>query len=398
MHSNPKSEINLEELIQQFAQAYAVSANDADIGVFFSPGRVNLIGEYTDFTGGLVFPCAIDRGTRLIARRNHTNRFRFISTNDAYRGDLSYADTEDRSQRQWVRYPTGVINQFHQLGKTIDGVDLLYSGNIPSGAGLSSSASIEVVTAIALNQLFDCRVDMIDLVKLCMRAENEFVGMQCGIMDQFAVAMGRRDHALYLDCHSLEYQSVPMKLGDLTLVIADTGQVRENSESAYNDRVTDCQQALAILQSKSPIDRLAAVTPEILDEHQDLLARHPVVERRVRHIAEENARVRSAVTALEQSDFIEFGRLMDASHVSLRDLFDVSSEPLDHMAGIARAQPGVLGSRLTGAGFGGCTINLLASDVLNDFVETVGNTYADATSLTPEFYTFQPGDGARQLR
>jgi len=401
MHSNPKVEIDTETLKQQFTEAYKVQVDDADTGVFFSPGRVNLIGEYTDFTGGLVFPCAIDRGTKLIARRSHNHRYRFMSTNDSFVAELSHEDTQDRSQSQWVRYPTGVINQFHKLGMNVDGIDLLYSGNIPAGAGLSSSASIEVVTAFALNQLFDCKLDMLELIKLAQRAENEFVGTQCGIMDQFAVAMGQRDHALYLDCGSLEYQSVPMQLGKLTLVIADTGQVRENSESAYNDRVADCQQALDILKNNpeknTAINQLAEVTPALLDQHRTLFANQPVVERRARHVANENARVRSAVTALAQSNFIEFGQLMDASHASLKSLFEVSSEPLDHMVRIARSQPGVLGSRLTGAGFGGCTINLLESDSLDGFVRSVGREYSKATSLVPEFYTFQPADGVRQL-
>lgn len=391
------SAVEIDTLKQTFAQHFGASAGDDDVTAWFSPGRVNLIGEYTDFTGGLVFPCAIDRGTTLLARRNHNNRFRFASTNDAYVANLARAETEDRSMREWVRYPTGVINQFHLRGHNIDGIDLLFSGNIPSGAGLSSSAAIGVVTAIALNALFDCALETMDIVKLCQKAENDFVGTQCGIMDQFAVAMGREDHALYLDCASLEYRTIPMALGSLSFVIADTRQVRENSESAYNDRVTECEQALRLLKRKVDIDQLGDVTPSILAQHKSLFDEHPVVARRVTHIADENERVRAAVPALEQSDFVKFGRLMDASHASLRDLFEVSSEPLDHMVRIARTQPGVLGSRLTGAGFGGCTISLVATDAVEAFENTVARQYSEATSLDPVFYTFRPGAGARQL-
>lgn len=397
MQTQEKETFDTTALAQLFAQQFGGSADDEQMTAWFSPGRVNLIGEYTDFTGGLVFPCAIDRGTTLLARRSHDNTFRFASTNDAYSASLSRRETEDRSMREWVRYPTGVINQFHSRGHDIDGVEMLFSGNIPSGAGLSSSASIGVVTGIALNALFDCGLETMDIVKLCQKAENDFVGTQCGIMDQFAVAMGQQDHALYLDCANLDYRTVPMALGSLSFVIADTRQVRENSESAYNDRVEECAQALKLLQGAVTIDQLGDVTPTMLAQHVALFKDHPVVARRVKHIAEENERVRAAVPALEQSDFVKFGQLMDASHTSLRDLFEVSSGPLDHMVRIAREQPGVLGSRLTGAGFGGCTINLVETDQVQAFKKSVGPQYSQATSLDPVFYTFRPGSGARRL-
>lgn len=390
-------EIDTAVLRQKFVEHFGGSADDENISVFFCPGRVNLIGEYTDFTGGLVFPCAINRGTKLLVRRSHNHTYRFASTNDEYVGSLSHAETEDRSQRQWIRYPTGIINQFHLRDFDVDGVDLLYSGNIPSGAGLSSSASIGVVTALALNTLFGCELDKLSLVKLAQRSENDFVGTQCGIMDQFAVAMGEPDHVLYLNCGSLDYRSVPMKLGSLSFVIADTKQVRENSESAYNDRVSECAQALELLKSVVKIDQLGDLSPQTLREHESLFENHPLIAQRVQHVAMENERVRSAVPALEQSDFQQFGHLMNASHDSLRDLFEVSSEPLEHMIRLSRSQPGVLGSRLTGAGFGGCTISLMETDAVTEFTQTVATRYRDATSLDADFYSFRPSAGARQL-
>jgi len=394
--SKPSPAIDKQSLEKRFIQQFGDSEHD-EISIWFSPGRVNLIGEYTDFTGGLVFPCAIDRGTRLLARRNHNNKFQFASTNDPFTATLTRPETADNSMRQWIRYPTGVINQFHLRGFDVNGMDLLFCGNIPSGAGLSSSASIEIVTAIALNTLFNCNLAIIDLVKLCQRAENDFVGTQCGIMDQFAVAMGREDHALFLDCGTLDYRAVPVSLGKLSFVIADTRQVRENSESAYNDRVAECDQATTLLKSELKIDCLADVTPQMFEPHRALFNNHPVAGRRATHVVNENERVRSAVLALEQSDFEQFGRLMDASHASLRDLFEVSSEPLEHMVRISRTKAGVLGSRLTGAGFGGCTINLIATDAIPAFEKSVAREYFEATALEPVFYTFQPGAGARRL-
>ncbi len=397
MHDHSKDAPDTVELTHEFIKRFGKSSDADAISAWFSPGRVNLIGEYTDFTGGLVFPCAIDRGTTLIVRRTHDNSFGFASTNDAYTDRLTRERTSDRSMREWIRYPTGVINQFDMRGFDIDGVDLLFSGNIPSGAGLSSSASIGVVTAIALNALFQCGLETMDLVKLCQKAENDFVGTQCGIMDQFAVAMGQEDHALYLDCGSLDYRTVPMQLGPLSVVIADTRQVRENSESAYNDRVAECEQALALLGEHVDIKNLAQATPNMLTQHATVFDQHPVVARRVTHVVNENERVRAAVSALENSDFKQFGRLMDQSHASLRDLFEVSSVPLDHMVRISREQPGVLGARLTGAGFGGCTISLVPTEAVAAFEHNVTRDYFDATSLEPAFYTFRPAAGARRL-
>ncbi|MCL4144525.1 UNVERIFIED_CONTAM: hypothetical protein GTU68_033581 [Idotea baltica] len=397
MEPTNNSHSTVNALKKRFVETFGGKESDSGISVFFCPGRVNLIGEYTDFTGGLVFPFAIDRGTLLVIRASHNRLFRFASTNEDEIGQLTQDETADNTESRWLKYPTAVINQFHQAGFDIDGVDVLFSGNIPSGAGLSSSASIEVVTAVALNTLFECSMTTLELVRLCQSAENEFVGTKSGIMDQFAVAFGEENHAVYLDCQSLDYRRVPVRLNNFTFVIAHTGQTRENSESAYNDRVSECELALQTLQAHLPIKHLGQVTPQQLMLHRHLFEAEPLIGQRLEHIVAENERVRQAVLALEVADFETFGQLMDESHASLRDLFEVSSEPLDHMVRIASAQPTVLGSRLTGAGFGGCTINLLAADTVETFKHNVREQYRQATALKPEFYQVHPSSGARRL-
>jgi len=360
---------------------------------FFAPGRVNLIGEYTDFTGGLVFPCGVDRGTLLIVRRTHDSRYRLASTNFDLTAELGQHEIDRTYGDNWINYPLGVFDRFRREGVELDGMDCLYTGNIPNGAGLSSSASIEVVTAFAVNELFGAKRSLLELVRLAQAAENEFVGMQCGIMDQFAVAFAEPDHAMQLDCGTLEHRQVPLALAHHALVVSNTNQRRELNESAYNERVAECARALAALRERLPIAALGELSAEDFIAHADALAEDPVAARRTRHIVEENARVRAAVPALESGDLAAFGQLMNASHESLRDLFEVSSEPLDHLVRIARDQPGVLGSRLTGAGFGGCTVTLMPSEGVSAFERTVEREYRDATGLTADFYTIRPGPG-----
>ena len=361
--------------------------------VFFAPGRVNLIGEYTDFTGGLVFPCGVDRGTLLIARRTRDARYRLASTNFDLTAELAQEEIDRTYGDNWINYPLGVVDRFRRGGVDVDGIDCLYAGNIPNGAGLSSSASIEVVTAFAVNELFGAGRTLLELVQLAQAAENEFVGMQCGIMDQFAVAFAQSGHAMMLDCGSLEHRQVPLVLDTHAIVVSNTNQRRELNESAYNDRVAECARALAALRTRLPITALGELTPEAFAAHADALADDPVAERRARHIADENARVRAAVPALEAGDLAAFGTLMNASHESLRTLFEVSSEPLDHLVRLAREQSGVLGSRLTGAGFGGCTVTLLPRSGVPAFERAVGRSYREATGLTADFYTIAPGPG-----
>ena len=386
---------DLERLHERFFERFG--RPDRPPEAFFAPGRVNLIGEYTDFTGGLVFPCGVDRGTLLLARRTNDSRYRLASTNFDLIAQLSQEEIGRTYGDNWINYPLGVLDRFRLGGTALDGIDCLYSGDIPNAAGLSSSASIEVVTAYAVNELFGAGLSLLELVKLAQAAENEFVGMQCGIMDQFAVAFAEADHAMRLDCATLEHRQVPLALGEHAIVVSNTNQRRELNESAYNERVAECARALGRLRPRIGIERLGDLAPEALERHADVFADDPVALARARHVAEENARVRAAVPALEAGDLAAFGRLMNASHESLRDLFEVSSEPLDHLVRLARERPGVLGSRLTGAGFGGCTVTLMPRAGIDDFERVVGREYREATGLTADFYTILPGPGVGRV-
>jgi len=386
---------DLPQLNRQFNEAFDKQANNSPVA-FHAPGRVNLIGEHTDYTGGMVFPCAIDRGTLLLIRRNRSKRFRFASTNFTLTANLALEEINQVQSDSWANYPLGVIDQFRQRGIDIDGIDCLYSGNVPNGAGLSSSASIEVVTAFAINALFNANLDILELVKLSQAAENEFVGMQCGIMDQFAVAMGKPDHAVRLNCQSLDYRHVPLNLDDHAIVLANTNQRRELNSSAYNDRVKECQRALTLVQQKLPVNTLGELSSDELATTIDLFKDNDTAYQRARHITSENARVVSAVETLEQNDLTTFGKLMQQSHASLRDDYAVSSDPLDTMVNLAMEHNGVLGARLTGAGFGGCTVNLMQQQAVPTFLETVGKHYHDKTGLTADFYTIKPSGGVSE--
>jgi len=373
------------------------TATDAVAALFYAPGRVNLIGDHTDVTGGLVFPCGIDRGSHLVIRRNGERRYRFASTDFDLFGDLGEDEISQRWGDTWINYPLGVIDQFRRRDIDIDGIDCLFAGNIPNGAGLSSSASIEVVTTFALNALFEAGLPPIEQVKLARAAENDFVGMQCGIMDQFAVAMACDGHAMLLDCTTLDYRQVPLRLGENALLVTNTNQRRELNESAYNARVEECARALALLAPALGVTQLADVTEEALRTQQHLFSDDPDALARARHVTSENARVRLAVPALESNDLARFGELMNASHESLRHDYQVSSEPLDTLVALARARPGVLGSRLTGAGFGGCTVTLLPRAGIDAFIDHVGREYRQATGLTADFYRIHPGPGVMRV-
>lgn len=384
-----------EQLLELFHQHYGHT--DQPVAAFFAPGRVNLIGDHTDTTGGLVFPCAISQGTWLIIRRTHNKQYRFRSSNFEQTAQLAHDNIHQKLQDSWVNYPLGVLDQFVQRDVAIDGFDCLYSGNVPNGAGLSSSASIEVVTAFAINSLMQTGFTLLDIVKISQAAENQFVGMQCGIMDQFAVAMAKRNHAMQLNCGTLEHRQVPMQLDDISIVVVNTNQRRELSESAYNSRVAECEQALELLSPVIDISELGQLLPEQLDLHESLFADHPVALKRARHVCTENARVRAAVPALEAGDVARFGQLMNDSHDSLRDFFEVSSEPLNHLVRLAREQSSVLGSRLTGAGFGGCTVSLIKTSAIPEFEKQLSEKYTKATGLVADFYTMNAGDGVHQL-
>ncbi|WP_371925023.1 galactokinase [Halobacillus sp. A1] len=366
---------------------------------FFAPGRVNLIGEHTDYNGGNVFPCALSVGTYALARKRNDTKLRLYSLNFPDLGVIE-ADLHqlkyDKS-RDWANYPIGVTEVLQKEGFSLEtGFDVVYYGNIPNGAGLSSSASIEILTAVFLKSLFNLPVDMITMVQLAQKAENEFVGVNCGIMDQFAIAAGKKDHAVILDCDSLDYKHVPLKMSGLRLVIANTNKRRGLADSKYNERRQECEKALSLLQKEMDIQALGDVTNEQFEMHSHLIE-DPVIRRRAKHAVYENNRTISAVDLLEKGDMKAFGQLMNESHISLRDDYEVTGTELDALVEAAWRE-GAIGSRMTGAGFGGCTISIVKEDEIQAFTERVGKAYREVTDLEADFYTVEVGDGAKKMK
>lgn len=388
--------MNNAELERLFIERFGGSSEP--IRIFFAPGRVNLIGDHTDYNGGLVFPCAIHYGTTLLIRPTDKKNYQLASTNFDLFAVLSNDQVNQKYGDHWINYPLGVIQQFVNSGDGISGFECLYSGNVPNGAGLSSSASISVVTAFAINELYDCKRSLPDIIRMAQFAENDFVGVQCGVMDQYAVSMGQSNHAMMLDCETLECDQIPLELGDHTIVLINTNQRRELSESKYNERVTETLQALEILQQKYAVSELVQVTSQQLQDAKDLFGvNQEIVYRRARHVITENQRVKGAVVELRNSNLAGFGQLMLDSHVSLRDDYDVSSDPLNELVRIASEVEGVLGARLTGAGFGGCTVNLVHKDKIQLLTESVESVYTRSTGLTAEFHEISPAQGVREV-
>ena len=364
--------------------------------LYFAPGRGNLIGEHTDYNGGYVFPCALHFGTYLIIRKNGTPALRLASTNFNETAEVPAA-AFTRNELKWVNYPLGVLDQLRSRGFALEGMDLLFSGDVPSGAGLSSSASIEMVTAVAVNDLLDFKLEMLDLIKLSQKAENEFVGVNCGIMDQFASGMGKKEHAVMLDCRTLDFELVPLRLGDYQLVISNTNKKRGLTDSKYNERRSECEKSVEYLSRAKPLNLLGELDlPAFLDRQH--MIPEETVRRRALHVVSENQRVLDAVQALKNADLIRFGQLMNASHDSLRDDYQVTGTELDALVEAARRIDGVIGSRMTGAGFGGCTVSLVRKDALDRFATGVSTGYKAKTGLVPDFYTAEVGNGAGRIR
>jgi galactokinase len=388
--------MNIESLKKQFIHQYGESTETLQL--YFAPGRVNLIGEHTDYNGGYVLPCALDYGTYLMIRKASHNQVSLATTEFDYAPAISLDKLQEKHGAEWVNYPLGIIDELRKLGHQVQtGLELLFSGTIPHGAGLSSSASIEMVTAIALNDLLGFGRSTVELIQLSQRAENQFVGMNCGIMDQFAVGMGKKNHAVFLDTESLNYQLVPVQLKDHQLIISNTNKQRKLTDSKYNERRSQCEQALAYLnKEKKAYRNLGKIDYQKFLEIEDRIP-DPVLQRRARHVISEDKRVLSASEALNANDLETFGRLMNESHDSLRDDYQVTGEELDTLVEEARKIDGVLGSRMTGAGFGGCTVSLVRSDATEDFIDRVGENYRARTSLKPEFYVTKIRDGAKKL-
>ena len=367
--------------------------------LFFAPGRVNLIGEHTDYNGGHVFPCALSLGTWCAARARDDRRLRMYSLNFP---DAGIAETDlDRDAPLpggcWANYPLGVIRAFIDAGFVPDrGLDVVFGGDIPFGSGLSSSAALEVLTGVMLRGLFGFDLDNIRIALLGQKAENVFVGLSCGIMDQFASAMGKRDHAIFLDTETLQYEYAPLALDGAHIMIVNSTVRHALAGSSYNDRRRECEQALADLRRTVPIPSLGALAPAQFDALAGTIA-DPVCRRRARHAVYENARTVAAFRALKRNDLAAFGRLMNESHHSLRDDYEVSCPEIDLLTEIAWACPGVLGSRITGGGFGGCTVSIVRDECAELFRETIKKQYASKTGLQAQIYTVSAGDGAREL-
>lgn len=386
-----------KELMEKFVEVYG---DGGDIREYFAPGRVNLIGEHTDYNGGHVFPCALTIGTYGLARKREDNKLRFYSMNFSKAGviESSLDDLVPSEKAGWTNYPKGVMWAFEKRQhKLTSGVDFLIYGNIPNGSGLSSSASLEVLTGVMLRDLFGFDdLSMQDLALIGQYSENNFNGMNCGIMDQFASAMGKKDCAIFLDTSTLEYEYAPVKLPDAKIVITNSKVKHSLVGSAYNDRRNECETALKELQAVVDIKTLGDLTEEEFEAHKDAI-KDPVCRKRAKHAVYENQRAVKAVNALKADDVAEFGRLMNASHVSLRDDYEVSCEEIDILVDLAWKTEGVIGSRITGGGFGGCTVSIVKNDAVDTFIETIGKAYKEKVGHDAEFYVVDIGDGARKL-
>ena len=381
-----------EKLIAKFAEVFG---DDKDVQVFFAPGRVNLIGEHTDYNGGHVFPCALTIGTYGVARKRNDDMLRFYSMNFEELGviESSIKGIKPEKEADWTNYPKGVMWAFGEKGYEIPcGMDLMLFGNIPNGSGLSSSASVEVLTGAILREFFGFQVSNQDLALIGQFSENKFNGVNCGIMDQFAIAMGKKDNAIFLDTADLSFEYAPIVLEDAKIVITCSNKKRGLGDSKYNERRAECEEALAQLQTKLDIKALGDLSEDEFEANVNLIERE-VCQRRARHAVYENQRTLKAVAALKANDITTFGKLMNDSHTSLRDDYEVTGIELDTLVEEAWKVPGVIGSRMTGAGFGGCTVSLVKDEAIDAFKEQVGKTYLEKIGYAADFYVVEIGDG-----
>ena len=382
-----------EKLIATFKEKFG---DGGDIRSYFAPGRVNLIGEHTDYNGGHVFPCALTIGTYFIARQREDRVLRFYSTNFESLGiiESSLDNLVWSKEADWTNYPMGVMWAFGEKGyKITNGLDIRLCGNIPNGSGLSSSASVEVGTGVLLRDMYGFDVSMIDIALIGQYSENNFNKVNCGIMDQFAIAMGKKDHAIFLDTADLSYEYAPIVLKDAKIVIACSNKKRGLGDSKYNERRAECEEALAELQTVVDIKSLGELDEAQFEQYRSAI-KSEVRQRRAKHAVYENQRTIKAVAALKAGDIEEFGKLMIASHDSLRDDYEVTGKELDTLVASALKQDGVIGSRMTGAGFGGCTVSIVKNDNIDAFIENVGKEYKDTIGYAADFYVVEVGDGA----
>ena len=388
----------LNKLIKEFQKLYGA---EGELRAYFAPGRVNLIGEHTDYNGGHVFPCALTLGTYAVVRDREARGLRFYSMNFSSLGVLetSLDDLVPHKEASWTNYPKGVMWAFEKRGFHLThGLDIAIFGDIPAGSGLSSSASLEVLTGIILKDTFGFdQVSMPEIALIGQDSENNFNGCNCGIMDQFASAMGKKDHAIFLDTSTLEYQYAPVRLEDSKIVITNSKVKHSLVNSAYNDRRRECETALSDLQTVTQIKTLGDLSNEDFESFQSAI-KDPVCLKRARHAVHENQRTIQAVEALKNNDIALFGKLMNASHESLKTDYEVSCPEIDLLVDLAQSMPGVIGSRITGGGFGGCTVSIVKNDTVDRFVKEIGSAYQKETGHEAEFYIVEIGDGARKLQ
>ena len=373
--------------------------NEGEIGVYFAPGRVNLIGEHTDYNGGHVFPCALTIGTYMAARKRSDRKVRFYSMNFESLGviECSLDNLTPKDNGEWTNYPMGIIWAFEGRGMKLDtGIDICLYGNIPNGSGLSSSASLEVVTGFMLRDIYGFDVTNQDLALIGQYSENNFNGCNCGIMDQFASAMGKADNAIFLDCNTLKFEYAPIKLEGAKIVVTNSMVKHSLVTSAYNDRRNESAQALKDLQTVCGIETLGDLTEDEFEKYKSSI-KDEVNRARAKHAVYENQRTIKAVAALKENDIETFGKLMNASHVSLRDDYETSCEEVDVLVEEAWKIDGVIGSRITGGGFGGCTVSIVKDEAIDEFKEKLTAAYEEKVKKTPEFYVVSIGDGPSRL-
>jgi len=385
-----------EKMIQIFQSTFGSEEN---IRLFFAPGRVNLIGEHTDYNGGHVLPCSLTIGTYAAVKRRTDRKIRFFSENFPELGvtEVTLDQMEFDEEHDWVNYPKGIISVFSEEGKSVDtGFDIVYYGNIPNGAGLSSSASIELVTCVVLNSLFDFAVTMEEMVRISQKTENQYIGVKCGVMDQFAIGMGKRDHAILLNTSTMVYKYAELKLEDCVLIISNTNKRRGLADSKYNERHEECQGALRALQKVTEIFSLCDLSGESFEEHKHSI-QNTVYRKRAKHVIYENQRTLQAFDYLNQGKLDAFGKLMNESHTSLKEDYEVTGLELDTLVKLAQNTQGVVGSRMTGAGFGGCTVSIVKKAFVDHFVKTVKPAYTNEIGYEPDFYIVEVGNGAGEI-
>lgn len=383
-----------EKILKKFQEVYGAEGQ-----AFFAPGRVNLIGEHTDYNGGHVFPCALTIGTYAVARKREDRKLRFFSMNFEHLGILesSLDDLKPRREAGWTNYPKGIMWALGERGYKLDqGIDLLLFGNIPNGSGLSSSASVEVVTGYILSELFGFGISNQDLALIGQFSENQFNGVNCGIMDQFAIAMGKQGHAIFLDTADLSYEYAPVQLDGAKIVIACSNKKRGLGDSKYNERRAECEKALSEIQEKMEIQTLGDLNEEQFEQVK-MTIQDENRRKRAKHAVYENQRTIQAVKALQENDITTFGKLMNESHVSLRDDYEVTGKELDTLVEEAWKVEGVIGSRMTGAGFGGCTVSIVKDEAVETFMEQVGKAYKKKIGYAADFYAVEIGSGPCHL-